>query len=635
MKFIGTIFLGFILLISSCSQKPKDPAQKLYLKEKQFYTSLLKRDKQAFNLVFRLSQKIFRTIDVGGKNLLTWEALTKEILKGDDHHSISAALALTDYFKEDSGHFRSLFGKGQRLQRGDKVPAELILKNGFYHRGDKNAFAQQCLKMLQIKYPEWGVTRVFGYISPPYQLYRLVNSGSSVEDALLFSYAPYNSNHTNRNPDIGFDVSNLSLSPIAFQKKVLRTCQTVGVRKSPFLKTTFQVLSANELYQASIRSEKVPHAIKNSLLKSFENLHFYPSTEAVKTILALGYQESGLSWNPKVGAYKMAALLRKFEKRIFHDYFGVGILIGKLLLNNDLKEEKSNLHKKLKVMKEKDGNSVTELDIYLWSRDLNKFFINLKRNYHRLYGIGNYVLDFEKIEKQLYHEPQTFGLWQVNVNHFQERLLRHKKYRSQYQELFKGQPTSGELRDRLVHALSGNSEYLSHQKTIELIIQLVFQPRYENHFTGLKEDLDFFAIEHLAGEMSTYRAMLQHVLNQKEGVNLIEDGDLAIYDPYSLKINWTQSSKTQKALRRWIEKNSPSWWKKHQKDKIRAICRSNTKDELLRDALYLDVMEKRRGDRSVPKIKSDLYKQSAKRYLTKIKEKKKILFRHSSQKNSL
>jgi len=144
-------------------------------------------------------------------------------------------------------------------------------------------------------------------------------------------------------------------------------------------------------------------------------------------------------------------------------------------------------------------------------------------------------------------------------------------------------------------------------------------PRYFTHLNGSNLDLLFFAAENLAGEFSTYRAATQKEINRKLKTNLSLDGDLAIYYPYSTKINWQKQSNSQKALLKYIQTIRGTLKTRQSNTRLLMdICLAETKTKLFQSLVYKALFSKKGGVRIFPEIKSDLYSESPKQYGYKV-----------------
>ena len=274
------------------------------------------------------------------------------------------------------------------------------------------------------------------------------------------------------------------------------------------------------------------------------------------------------------------------------------------------------------------GNrKIREYDFYLWTLKTSRFLKRLLEENRSLTRFGQWLFKIKQFADQIQYEPQTFGLWQINVNHLIERIENHHQLRRRFPEIFY---KSGELwkvdRARMIDILSGKSNsVLDRQRTLELIIHTYLQPRYQSHLQGHQDDLKFFIAENVAGEMSTYRAAIQQQLNERMGSGLIMDGDLSFYYPYSTRIDWKRASNTQNAFRKFIQLRYPYFKRPVDAEELLlTLCEASSWDHLQRSELYRRIMRKKRGQRIFPRIKSQLYQQTPRTYAEIVLKKSKL-----------
>jgi hypothetical protein len=329
----------------------------------------------------------------------------------------------------------------------------------------------------------------------------------------------------------------------------------------------------------------------------FENVHFNPSPEELEFVFLMAKQESGLQWNPELNKVKKEKIV-SIKNEILGKLPDIMLSQEEEIIKDQLRVDLDNILKR---------KNATEYDFYEWTRELNMFIDRIEKKYPMI----GFIPGFKEKKMRLEHEPRTFGLFQIDVNLLGSKLEKSIEFRYSYPKIF----TNGKInRDELIKCLSGKTgAAYDKTKTLELIATAYLKPRHENHMRGTSDDLKYFIMESLSGEMSTYRAAVQQRLNIALGFSLALDGDLSFYKPYSTEIDQRKTSGTQKALSQFIEEKAPDL-RNNKRRLVREICEADSWEKLRQSVLYRRIMGTEAGKRISPKIKSELYGQSADQY---------------------
>ena len=378
-------------------------------------------------------------------------------------------------------------------------------------------------------------------------------------------------------------------------------CINFGLEESGPNQLTF--VGPEALYRPSLA--KLPEPYGPEFLAALEMSHFYPSPEGLRGILSIAFQESSLVWDPALTDEKKQAIREQFLLPMAAAAAGLGGTLSQMVLPQRLVEEQSKLATDLVALL---GRRSTEYDFYRWTRQTNQFIKEMMAEYGGLAQWGSQFLHLEQKFKRLEYEPQTFGLWQLNVNHLSERISGNSALRHKYPALFfKGGNLS---REWLIESLSGRPKApLNRIQTLSLIFESALGPRYLDHFLGQKEDLLYFAGENLTGELSSFRAAVQVRLGEVTGAKLTFDGDLAFSKPYSRQLDHSRTSQTQKVLLAYAQGQKKALSVSPQKA-VTELCSASRRSELMASKLYRLLMKGRMGQRVFPKIRSELYQQS-------------------------
>lgn len=342
---------------------------------------------------------------------------------------------------------------------------------------------------------------------------------------------------------------------------------------------------------------------KAEFLKILKSNGFDLSDDEFKVLLGVSEKEAGLKWNPllnKIKKGKISTEIKNIESMLKYGKIGLNDFEDKLV--DKLLE---SIHKVL------NDNNATELDYYKWTQDVLKVFEVLKAN-HTSLKLAESTGLFDKILNKLKHNPNTFGLFQVNV----DRLIDNLSINDLPKELL---DKKGKIdRNKLVFALSGDQNNISKADMMDIIIKYHLSKYIKAHDLNSPADFKFLAAETNSGFMSTYKAAIQEKLNLELGTNLLIDGDLSNFHENTSKIDWSKTSNTQNALYKFIIENPEKFQHENPRELIKELCEADSKDKLMNSKLYKILMENELGKRTIPKIKSDLYKLTVDDYTKEV-----------------
>lgn len=454
------------------------------------------------------------------------------------------------------------------------------------------AFATQKGGQVQLK---------SGWQSAARQIWRMAQSGEALRPALQRWGLPGSSPFQSTEPPLAIEVTK------GDPKELPPLCHPFGLRlKGPHL--LFSGTAA--LYAPSLAKLEPPLA--DSLTLALEQARFFPSPQGLRVILAMGFKESSLQWDPAMNKPKKEALRQQFLSALSSTESGWGATLTEMVLPESLLRDKQALAAQLKRILAPRRRS-TEYEFYVWTRQAHRFLQRLLSEYGQLAQLGSQVLNLETKLSRLAFEPQTFGLFQINVNHLGERLNSERNLRRRFAALLPGGRVD---RHGLVRSLSGlENAPLSHAETLELIFRAELAPRYEDHLQGHPADLYYFAAENLTGPLSTYKAALQQQLASKLGRKLTLDGDLAFSLPYSRRLDPSRRSNSQKALLRFAQRQREITAPNRAVSRLLSATRY---DRLAATPLYGLIMQDQTGARLYPELQSKLYGQSPQRYAIKV-----------------
>jgi len=404
-------------------------------------------------------------------------------------------------------------------------------------------------------------------------------------------------------------------------RSFLNICSRFGFSKQGQIDRSIFVLSFKDIgssYRQILNSGRIPQPEFGDLISAFHQSSFYPSPDGLRVLLALSEQRSDFTWNPNLSEQKKKILQNQynhFAKNSQDSFWG---LISSWLLPNHFNRQKETFFQQFKSIIKPSNKMVTDFDLYLWTQRVLTSLKDPETGQSAIPYYGEWLFNADTAIRRLNFEPQQFGLWQININHFQNSLLKNltgpvRNIENNISKLTKN-------RSALIQSISGIlNAPLNKEKTLVLVVEYYLKPRYQMHIQGKEDDLLFFIAENLTGALSTYKAALQNALNDQLGSKLILDGDLVFYKPYSLKIDWKRQSNTQVQLNHFIEKNKRQFDHTFNKEKlIKILCQAETWQELQNSELYQQIMKNRIGQRIYPTTRTNLYHQYPRNYAKKI-----------------
>lgn len=353
------------------------------------------------------------------------------------------------------------------------------------------------------------------------------------------------------------------------------------------------------LYQEIADSGNYPVSIVNLFIDSFKRIGFFPSPEGLEVIMAICRVESVFRWDRLITNLEIRLLSQVFSP--YFDFLNQEVFndLVKFIISKDDYADLKQLITRFKVMIDVKTLDLSEYDVYKWNRDVSLYLTKLSTRYPFWYFITDLFFDLNENKNRLSELPRTFGLFQVNVEHFIEISEIHRRYSKEY----------------LVKVISGKVN-----KEKDLIMDLIFRyyirPRYDSHLQGKKDDLKYFISEFQAGYLSTFKAAIQKKLNDIMNTKLIIDGDLAIYNPNSLTIDWRQISATQNVLTEFIKGHTNRFNKPISINQlIKDLCLAKDYHQLKTTELYRVLMSAKKENRVFPDVKSHRYQQSNMQYV--------------------
>ena len=629
--------LAIILMIAACqTTQTKPPQKETQVKVKALTkTSPKVQEKpvkkppvdQKKNLEgwFRTANNLMGSLPDNLKHDISWEELHNTINYHRSKNSFlkaeaAAAHKILYYFQNSAKKLKDLYAFKYYQWQGKTLPKPSQFKKSgnIYAPVSSLSMWYHCRTYIGYQYPNIKMKLIAGYQSPAFQAIKLFKVSKTLTSAVRIEPPPYYSRHQLAYPDISILISNKNVTAVA--KIIAKTCKSFGYQltRGPYRKNRvdFKSEDLNSQFSQLLTNKRITPRFKANLIKTLQRLQFYPSPKGLATIIGMAEKESSLNWNPKIGNQKKQELRQRFDKYFTQSKSGIWGYLTKVMLSKKQRYQQQDLATQLYHLTDPQNTKTTEYDVYRWSRSALLFFQEILHQYKNATSLGKVFLDIGSIERKLQHEPQTFGLWQLNINHLIERLQSNQFYRKQYAALFKGKNVD---RDALVKSLSGLGKPLGRIQTLEMIFKVQLIPRYFAHLNGSNLDLLFFSAENLAGEFSTYRAAIQKEINRTLNTKLSLDGDLSIYYPYSTKINWKKQSNSQKAILNYIQKIRGKL--KTQQSNTRLlmdICLAETKANLYQSLVYKELFKNRNGVRIFPEIKSDLYRESPKQYAYKV-----------------
>ncbi|MBU3914443.1 D-alanyl-D-alanine carboxypeptidase family protein, partial [bacterium] len=558
--------------------------------------------------LFGKSRNLIQILPISAEmQRLSWKTLYYLINEtgksgGFSKSDIKATIKWAEYLERNSNQLEELYDfPFKRQSVPDQNVTRYIKINDVLIPPGMASMWNHCEKVLLKQFPKWKPKLISGYHSPAYQSYLLSKSSGTLKNALFKTELPFYSRHQLDIPDISVDLIPLKENSAEKPWKQLhQICQEYGFLPSypdhSHLQGELKFPGIKTLYDQVFASDLIKNTISRDYFEATKNTGFYLSPKGLRILFALSAQESTIQWNPKFNKEKKKLIKEKFL-RVLSRIKGVfSGSVSNLLLSKNDQLQLASLTLDLERITDLDNDKVHEYDFYLWTRDVHEFIARLLIEHKQAAQFGQWFFELKSFQEQIEFEPQTFGLWQINVNHLRERIESFTQLRRVFPEIYLKVDGKWRVsRERLINALSGvPSSKLSHERTLELIIYTYLRPRYQNHMLGDNDDLDYFIAENMSGNMSTFRAAIQLELNNKIGSILICDGDLAFYYPYSTKINWFRNSKTYDELLRFIQKHQYYFKEPVNPERlIRQLCMADTWEELRDLELYKKIMGKK------------------------------------------
>ncbi|OGG95350.1 MAG: hypothetical protein A2527_07460 [Candidatus Lambdaproteobacteria bacterium RIFOXYD2_FULL_50_16] len=599
--------LVFLFFLGACAAPKPVPPKKPSLPPPEVAhpkeTAYLKR-------TFESAKPFLRLLDLSDQQAIDFPTLKTRLLAEAKLQKLSR-----QEIKDGLFWLNYLENKAARIKMFYRVPgekAELVTAKGFLQRGRAwmppvmAAMWDHCQHRVEAG-SRVHLNTLKGWQSPAYVAWEMGQSQSDLPTTLKKVGLPFYTNRHQQRPLIQASIGTIEGRGVA--QRLAKRCGEFGFSLDQGKNIAF--IGDELLYQPIFASAQLPPDLAQPLEQALHEAQFYPSPQGLKVILAMAFKESSLLWNPSVNEIKKKSLREQFHKVLGPTEVGWGRFLTGLMLDKKLEQEKEALTKRLLEITEPKSHA-TEYDVYLWSHQAAQLLDQLMDKYSSLAKLGSQALNLEARLRRLRYEPQTFGLWQVNINHLVEKLNQNPELSARFPEVFiKGQVD----RHGLIASLSGLKKApLNKTRTLTLIFLTKIKPRYLDHQQGHPHDLLFFAAENLTGELSTFRAAIQLRLSYKLKRPVSADGDLAFYKPYSLTIDWTHQSQTQWFLLRYALDNKKAWGKTSPKALVTQLCEAQLRSDLLKNPLYLRLMGPTAGERAFPQIKSELYSQGPRSY---------------------
>jgi len=590
--------------------------------------------------MYHKSKRILRQLPITDlMQRVSWKHLKYLVKKtGKENKEPKYLVQLTldwiDFTQHHSDQFIKLYElkyRKQKLPKADQL--SFIRFDSVLLTPGMNSMLNHCKTSFGKQVSGWEISVVYGHHSPAYQTFLLGKLELPLRDSFHKIAPPGYSRHHLMIPDftINMSLKNRSVSINKPWNRLIKICRPFGFTQSypgrAGLEGEFKFPGIKILYGKILSHKLIKPRFAKGFLFAMEKAGFYPSPEALQILLALGAQESSLQWNPVLNKKKKRYLKSRFFKILSNIENSFSGVVTDLIISEQNEIRKRELIQSFKEITNPKNIKIKEYDFYLWTRQALSLLEGLLDDHENMTEFGQWLFELKNIVNQVIYEPQTFGLWQINVNYLKERIEAYPKLHRRFPALYEKKKGEWQVnRESLVDALCGvKASKISRRKTLELIIHTYLAPRYKNHFLGEKNDLLFFIAENMVGEMSTFKAAVQSELNRKMGSGLVIDGDLAFYFPYSTQINWERQSNSQKILTRFINANSTHFQQSvNSENLVKTLCTAQTWSVLRQSELYRLIMGKKRGLRVFPRINTSLYKQSPFQYAKIVKRKAKI-----------
>ncbi|MDH5560282.1 MAG: DUF1615 family protein [Deltaproteobacteria bacterium] len=631
------IIIALGLFFSGCSLifKKEEPPRlvKPALKDTQF--DPYAKEKKQLESDYRLSREFFEAILMKSGANLSWEELelfvsrdAKE--KRYQENEVQAAKRWLRFFKLHADRIKVYYDLPYKFIGGD-IPdvSKLVFVDGQLITKPMASMWRHCKVYFNRNHPDWYPKLLAGYQTPAYQFLALSQERGSLSEIFSANAPPFYNRHQKSIPDITVQLAFRGvINEPEPTEEFQEICSGFGFELSypsdPLLSREYTFPELKALYRDALLNPVVPLDLALDFYNALIETEFFPSPEGLRVIFALSEQESSLRWDPWLTETKKKLIRDEYYPLVVSVNEGLTGTISSWFFPKKLSRGSEELMGGLRQLIDSKKYGATEYDFYLWCQKAYKFLKEITSEYSNLTKLGQWAFDFESKMEQLAYEPQTFGLFQVNVNHLIEKMQEGEPIRRLFPKLYHRQNGKWKVRRKeLISSLSGNADsVLDRQQTLELVIRTLIEPRYENHLLGSDKDLHYFASENLAGEFSTFRAALQNQLNLKMNSSLVLDGDLIYYKAYSTKRDPLRQSETQKTLYRFIEMNKKRFRKSPPPGfLIKKLVEANRFQQLMASKLYRQIMTNSQEVRVFPQIKSSLYRQSPGDYARKIMDK--------------
>ncbi|MDX2468957.1 MAG: hypothetical protein QNL04_00105 [SAR324 cluster bacterium] len=600
------------------------------MSKKPFYPEITpikaETEKEHLEKLFLSSKKLIQSLPLQNhpqlsfielRGMIKAKAAANQVFK----KRLASSLEWVDYVEKNSNRFKNLY-QFPYLWQAAIEPQGLV-----YTEVNKNlvtpfqedmfaqckaAFYYKNKKHLQIN---------SGYRSPAYQLFLTSFLRGNLSEVFEKAAPPFYSRHQKEEPDLSIGLvykekdQELEAELLA---QVGEICSAYGITQSfpgvDNLKFEFSTEGQENYYKEIWDSPALPAELKEEIKAALSYSSFYPSKQGLKVIFAMAWKESSWRWDPRLIKPKKKALRQTFSESLKKLDSGMTGTVANYFLDKKFFKRKDKLKKELWRITEPNNFHLTEWDVYVWTKEAHKLLTDLEAEYSTLAKFGSIIFDYKPLLNRFANEPQSFGLWQVNINYLIEKIEGEKYWINKYPEIFRW----GKVRrTELIKALSSKEDAkLDHTQTLSLIFEAYLAPRYFNHNLGTEWDNLFFAAENLTGALSSYRASVQVVLREKLDRQIIADGDLANYHPYSKKVDLNRSSQTLTLLKTYMRRKNIT--PKKQKSMIFELVSAQGKEQLLTSKLYRLIMKGQIGRRDMPEVKSRIIGQSPYSYGNKV-----------------
>jgi hypothetical protein len=580
--------------------------------------------------LFANSQPILSHLPIQNRQNISWDALINTLEKDVRFQQLSQKKQFDlkiwiNIFRNRQFDLNQLFPNNDLIQHYYPNKTHLVkIDDGFVTK-PMGSMWLHCKNQFLFSHPGTNIHLVSGYFFPAFELYKLSQDYSKLSAKRNNDFLTKNSHLRHITSKITIQLkSDDKASSNQTIRSLFKTCRNFGFSAYHHLKgNTYELFFKNILltYQQILNTSGLSKSKFGDILSVLQKTDFYPSPNGLRVILALGEQESGFSWNPRLPQRKKNYLQRiynNFENKINNRFWGG---IANWFIPNDFNQQKDGFLKQFKSIINPLNNDVTEFDYYLWRKQVLALLEKSKTGQSSFSIFGHWLFDLEKVIRRLKFELQTYGPWQININHFQHYLSKHPTELVLYPEITDTANQQLSInRLSFIRSISGRPEApLNRKRVLELLVNFYLKPRYQIHMLGDPEDLLFFIAEHLTGKLTTFKTALQKALNDQLGSDLYLDGDLVNYQPYSLSIDWDKTSQTQIQLNNFIGKNQKLFTKPIDNEKlINILCQAETWQELQRSELYLNIMRNQAKKRIFPKTRTNLYQQYPQQYSQKV-----------------